>query len=256
MKNNVNVTNQSLDNNLLSAFGSGDTKKSEELLEKGADVNANNATINIKSSYNEGPEDNSFILSLYYFGEGFPSEKYVYRISLSALIKACQKGHVDIVKLLINNCAKVNQINIENKTPLHFAAANGHLEVVQFLIEKGADVNKVNEKEGFIYLCRKLGVPKSIRMYLFDIKYAEDGLTALHLAAANVHKEVVQFLINNGAKVNQINSKNKTPLDIAIENGRVNEITILLAYVNVANKEGEIPLHLVSEKGKKMFLIL
>ena len=44
----------------------------------------------------------------------------------------------------------------------------------------------------------------------------EYGWTALHWAALNGHKEVVQLLISNGADVNAKNSDGKTPADLAM----------------------------------------
>lgn len=129
MKNNV-----SFDDKLLSACESADIEEVKELLQNGADVNAKNANINLKHNWDEGPDDNSTILACCcYCDEGFPSEEYVYRISLSALMKASENGHLEVVEFLIKKGAKVNQINRENRTPLHFAAENGHLEVVTIL---------------------------------------------------------------------------------------------------------------------------
>jgi len=53
-----------------------------------------------------------------------------------ALHWACQEGHSDIVRLLIDSGADVNAKSIEEGiTPL----MQGHIEVVQILLEHGAD---------------------------------------------------------------------------------------------------------------------
>ena len=59
-----------------------------------------------------------------------------------ALRYAAQSGHLDMVKLLVEN-----GINIyaDNEWALQVAAQNGHLEVVKFLVEHGADIHVDND---------------------------------------------------------------------------------------------------------------
>ena len=93
------------------------------------------------------------------------------RDGLAALNHACNHGHEQIAKVLIDNeaddfilhCtskagmikiveeivskgADVNEVNEAGDTPLMSAASRGYFNVVRFLIEKGADVNKKNYK--------------------------------------------------------------------------------------------------------------
>jgi ankyrin repeat protein len=59
------------------------------------------------------------------------------------IIRACSKGKPEIVKLLLEKGAKVDVVDERNNnlTALHFAADKGRLEVVQLLLEHKADVN-------------------------------------------------------------------------------------------------------------------
>ncbi len=60
---------------------------------------------------------------------------------------AYQKGHTEIVELLIANGADGNAKG-DGQTPLHGAAYWGNKEIVELLIAKGADVNaKTNDGE-------------------------------------------------------------------------------------------------------------
>ncbi|CAN0006370.1 unnamed protein product [Choristocarpus tenellus] len=54
---------------------------------------------------------------------------------------AAQKGHADIVRLLVGNGALVNVRDKWKRTPLHRAAKEGHVEVVKALLEAGAEIN-------------------------------------------------------------------------------------------------------------------
>ena len=62
----------------------------------------------------------------------------------TALHVACQKGYVDVAKVLIQNGADVNANSVvTNKmTPLHVAAGKTKsADLVKLLIQNGADVN-------------------------------------------------------------------------------------------------------------------
>ena len=52
---------------------------------------------------------------------------------------ACQNGHLDIVRLLVELGAGVNYANRNGYTPCYIACENGHLEIIQLLVELGAD---------------------------------------------------------------------------------------------------------------------
>jgi ankyrin len=80
---------------------------------------------------------------------------------------AASNAHLEVVKFLIEQQAKVNVKTTEGWTPLYEAALNNHLEVVKFMIEQQAEV---------------------------DMKTTE-GWTPLHVAACYGHLEMVKFLI-------------------------------------------------------------
>lgn len=101
----------------------------------------------------------------------------------TALIRASQKGYLEIVKYLISKGANVN---LGNFTALIWASEEGYLEIVKVLVENGADINY----QGFM--------PSS-------------G-TALTRASQNGHFEIVKVLVEAGADVN-ITYLNKTALE-------------------------------------------
>lgn len=65
----------------------------------------------------------------------------------TALHMACANGHVEIVKILLDNSSllAVNSANNEGNTALHWASLNGHEEIVKLLLSKGADADVVNK---------------------------------------------------------------------------------------------------------------
>ncbi|MDP3110592.1 MAG: ankyrin repeat domain-containing protein [Thermodesulfovibrionales bacterium] len=57
------------------------------------------------------------------------------------LMCATEKGHIEVVKLLLDKGANVNGKSY--MTPLHIAVINGHAEIVRLLLDSGADLSLV-----------------------------------------------------------------------------------------------------------------
>jgi ankyrin repeat protein len=60
---------------------------------------------------------------------------------VSPLFIACQEGHLDVVRLLVENGADVNlrRANQGGRIALGKAARQGHADIVRFLLANGAD---------------------------------------------------------------------------------------------------------------------
>ncbi len=56
----------------------------------------------------------------------------------TAIMYAATKGHIDIVKALIDRGVDINVKDKDNDTALIIAKKNGYNDIVQFLIESGA----------------------------------------------------------------------------------------------------------------------
>lgn len=59
----------------------------------------------------------------------------------TALNKACDQGHMEIVQLLIERGANVNNKGGADLTPIMNAATTGYVEIVQLLIDNGAEIS-------------------------------------------------------------------------------------------------------------------
>ncbi len=95
----------------------------------------------------------------------------------TALIVACEVGHIDVVRMLLKNGARVNQAQNNHRTALMQASQNGHIEMVQMLLESGAMVNAVDDV----------------------------GMTSLHMACQYGHNEIARLLLCSGTDVNSCN---------------------------------------------------
>jgi uncharacterized protein len=58
---------------------------------------------------------------------------------------ACQGGHPQVIRQLIDAGADIESQGEYQQTPLFYAALRGDLYCVKLLIEAGADVNHINE---------------------------------------------------------------------------------------------------------------
>jgi ankyrin repeat protein len=118
-----------------------------------------------------------------------------------------ERGHVDIVKLLIQNGADVNAVDSEKCTSLHHVASTGHVTIAKLLIQSGADVNALMNGDYF---------------------NSEQNFTALHIASKYGHVGVAKVLIQNGADVNAMGLYNETSIHIAAENRHVDVVKLLI----------------------------
>ncbi|KAK6790799.1 hypothetical protein RDI58_009880 [Solanum bulbocastanum] len=80
-----------------------------------------------------------------------------------------------------------------------------------------------------------------------------EGRTALHMASANGHCGIVEYLIRNGADVNASNVEKNTPLHWACLNGHIEVVKTLIlagATVSALNSHERTPIDEVMCRGK------
>lgn len=129
----------------------------------------------------------------------------------SPLLVAAQKGHIEIVEILLKNNArsdvfeevslwiywnintllKLDLIYKNGKSALHLASEYGHCDVVNLLLKQKLFINAKTK----------------------------NGFTPLHLACQNGHTELVKLLLNNGSDAQPLTLSKKTPLHLAAQNG-------------------------------------
>jgi len=105
--------------------------------------------------------------------------------------RAAQNGNIEAVKQHLSAGTNVDEKNLNDLTPLHYALEKGHKEIAELLVEKGVDVNA---KDSY-------------------------GMTPLHYAATWGYKEIAELLIANGGDVNAKDESDFTPLEV-VEVGR------------------------------------
>ncbi|GAB5589492.1 hypothetical protein Unana1_04392 [Umbelopsis nana] len=59
---------------------------------------------------------------------------------LTMLHYACDRGQLEVVKLLVDRGANVNALTNENETPLHYACISERADIAQYLVDHKCDL--------------------------------------------------------------------------------------------------------------------
>lgn len=155
---------------------------------------------------------------------------------------ACDRGHDELVKLLIEYNADVNAQDCRDGNPLVVASESGHAQVVQLLVNYGANVNQTWEDTSTepsfwvsplhqACLWGHKEVTKILLDHHADIN-AQCGRynTALMAACYYQSEEFVEMLLAHGANINQVGERYGTALIMACVGPRESMVNTLLAH--------------------------
>ncbi len=134
----------------------------------------------------------------------------------AVLIKACNEGNLNKVKIAVEAGADVNAK--ERGVSILYTAVQkrGNDDIVRYLISKGADVNAMNGHKGMSALsiacvAGLLGIIKILKDAGANVNqksYYDES--PLYFATSTGIESVVRFLIENGANIDDTNYNEKT----------------------------------------------
>ena len=138
---------------------------------------------------------------------------------------AAISGNPETVALLIDAGANIDAQGSNGWNALMVSAAKGHVETTRLLLDRAADVNAVD-----IYLWSALHrAAYENRTAIVDLLTARDdldinlrddhGATALHHAAANGNREMINLLIEAGADPASLDASGRSALAYALDRG-------------------------------------
>ncbi|XP_062915590.1 LOW QUALITY PROTEIN: ankyrin repeat domain-containing protein 26-like [Mobula hypostoma] len=148
---------------------------------------------------------------------------------------ACANGHADVVALLVENKSNLNICDNENRSPLMKAVQCEQERCVVILLSHDADPNLV-DINGYTALHLAVLIP-NITLATHLLEYGthidardKNGYTPLLLAATRNHQKMAKCLLKKGADVNAKDKTGKTTLMIAASNGQTNLVKRLLRH--------------------------
>ena len=154
------------------------------------------------------------------------------------LIIAVGKEHEAIARLLLERGAKADVEDSHYRTPLVHAAEFGNDTMAQLLLEHGADVNA--RLKFYVHTAleaaSRYGHETLVCMLLEHGVKVKDGGLALHAASEHGHRKIVKILLEHGAEVNA-QSMGKSALLIASNEGHEKIVQVLLDHGAEVNAE-------------------
>ena len=168
---------------------------------------------------------------------------------------ASYKGHIDVVRVLLDHGANVNTSDKKN-TPLISAYHGRHLEIMRLLLGNGADVDAPDDlDDSVLNRASKHGQADVIHLLLqhnADVNYKGFlDWTPLQGALLYGQTKVVQLLLDHGADVAQ-SSGDSPPLHIAIRDHFFEIVQLLLEHgadVTIRDVRDRTPYQVAKSKG-------
>eukprot|EP00439_Symbiodinium_sp_Y106_P020486 s1747_g2.t1 len=146
---------------------------------------------------------------------------------------ACQRGHVEVARLLLEAGAEKDCRNHDSKTALRFACQWGQLDVARWLLEAGAD-QECRDHDGttaLMFACQadRLGVARLLLEAGAERDCGNhDGTTALMFACQQGRWGVARLLLEAGVDKDCWNHYGTTALMFACQRGHVEVARLLL----------------------------
>jgi ankyrin repeat protein len=174
------------------------------------------------------------------------------RYGMTALMHACFDNHTDIARMLLGRAkTMIDSTEGDGCTALIIAAEYGHPEMTQLLLDSGARIDQADkdDRTALMWSCRG-GYTKVAQVIINKDKSALHATdkqkgTALIAAVEGRYADTVQFLLENGAGINDSDIHGNTSLIWACINGDEATVRVFIekgADINLGNSEDMTPL--------------
>ncbi|OWY96418.1 hypothetical protein PHMEG_00033316 [Phytophthora megakarya] len=177
----------------------------------------------------------------------------------TALTFAAEGGQVEAVEILLTRHTTVDSHGV-NSAPLAIAAQRGHAEVIKLLLKHNVNVNaKDSDGDSALHEAVYSHSPDCARVLIqseateLDVQN-ENGWTPLIAASQRDLVQIVNTLLHKKASVELRTKDGRSALHIAAEEGRVDVVCLLLqhgAEIDVVNKAKWTPLMMAANRGHR-----
>uniref|UniRef100_A0A7S3K6F1 Uncharacterized protein n=1 Tax=Aureoumbra lagunensis TaxID=44058 RepID=A0A7S3K6F1_9STRA len=179
----------------------------------------------------------------------------------TALALACQRGHTNVVRTLLEDGASLSVQNSKGQSPMHIAVIGGHIETMKILAEYGAD-SCVRDNTG--------SLPAHYAAQADDIQALEalldisretlngrmhNGMTPAHTAALFDSPNALRFLHEHSAQCNLLSNIDLAGETCAHKAARVQALRALHYLESIGalssslcNYEGDSASHLAKDQ--------
>ncbi len=163
------------------------------------------------------------------------------------LYPAIERGDLDQIARHIHWGTDINAPSIDGQTPLHVAARMGQIVIVRMLLDNGAAIDAPDRKGHTpIYWAVMTGRTQVAELLVkrgarFDPTAMLHGVVERNVA----DRDVIAFLVKQGADINGKDAAGDTPLLAATQRGERVLAKLLIARgadVNVRDAQGRTPL--------------
>lgn len=186
--------------------------------------------------------------------------RHVVQPQLFTILETCDDDSLVMkVSACIEKGVSVNAVNGHGSTPLHYGAQRGHLAVVKYLIENLANVNIVDSNMcSPLYLAAADSKIDEMQGHRLPIHVAlssnaeDTGIGASHEVIAPNRLDVVRYLVENGADINAPTKNGNTPLYIAAGSNHLDIVKYLAsegADVDARTRFHVTALYIATHKG-------
>ncbi|KAK9035430.1 hypothetical protein V6N11_077470 [Hibiscus sabdariffa] len=174
---------------------------------------------------------------------------------INALHVAALGGQTHVLKYLVGELKlDVNVKDDEGKTPLIWATAHKHFPSAVYLIDSGANLNAMNNQGCTVLHFAATGPKKLLKVLISrgaDVDAKPAAVTPLQFAVRDGKSDCVKVLLENNANLNTNSDDDICLLMLAIAQGSMECLTLLLkagADPNISST-GLRPLDLAAYKG-------
>ncbi|KAK0641421.1 ankyrin repeat-containing domain protein [Cercophora newfieldiana] len=191
------------------------------------------------------------------------------RFLISQLSQACWEGNYDWAQSLLGEGVDVNGLDARHRPPLFYAISCGHLDIMKLLVDNGAQVGGYNGESSAMVVLAVFKDNIPVLQFLLDQsppvssecwhpKVSNCRTTPLSLAVEVGRLEAVKLLLDHGADVHETSrGRRLSPLCLAVDKGNADVVQLLLdhdasidAADSVATWASHVtPLHIASYRG-------